>query len=58
MEWLDLIKNIPYGKAGMIIGFVLVLLLIIFWFMDRTQKRAYDHLSKFLDYLMKRGGRP
>lgn len=58
MEWVNLLKEIPYGKAGMVIGFVLVLLMIIFWFMDRTQKRAYDHLAKFLDYLMKRGGRP
>jgi hypothetical protein len=58
MEWVNILKEIPYGKGGMVIAFVLVMILIILYFQDRTQKRMFDHLGKFIDYLIKRGGRP
>jgi len=45
MEWLEIVKNIPYGKAGMIIGFVIALLFIILWYQDRLHKRIFDYLS-------------
>jgi hypothetical protein len=58
MEWLEVIKEIPYGKAGMLIGFVMAMIVVILWFQDRVHKRMFDHLGKFIDYLIKRGGRP
>jgi len=48
MEWAEIINSIPYGKAGMIIGFVLVLLIVIFWFQDRLTKRVFDYLTKLI----------
>ena len=46
MEWVNILKEIPYGKGGMVIAFVLVMILIILYFQDRLHKRIFDYLSK------------
>ena len=45
MEWLEIVKDIPYGKAGMIVGFVLALLVVVLWFQDRIHRRWMAYLS-------------
>ncbi len=46
MEWVEILKSIPYGKGGMVIAFVLVILIVILWFQDRLHKRIFDYLSR------------
>ena len=46
MEFAELLKAIPYGKAGMVVGFVCVIMIIILFFQDRLHKRIFDYLSR------------